>query len=41
MRRVTGGGPPAAIWHDYMTMALPRLKTEPIPVGDVAPPPPV
>ncbi|MFI4966265.1 MAG: transglycosylase domain-containing protein [Caulobacterales bacterium] len=40
MRRVTGGGVPAGIWRDYMTQALPRLKTEPIPGGDFAPPPP-
>jgi len=39
MRKVTGGGPPAAIWHDYMVQALPRLKVQPIPGGDVAPPP--
>jgi penicillin-binding protein 1A len=39
MRRVTGGGAPAAIWHDYMTAALPRLKVAPIPGGDFAPPP--
>ena len=36
MRRVTGGGPPATIWRDYMTGALPRLKVQPIP-GGVAP----
>ena len=40
MRKVTGGGPPAAIWHDYMTQALPRLNVQPIPGGDFAPPPP-
>lgn len=40
MRKVTGGGPPAAIWHNYMAAALPRLKVQPIPGGDVAPPPP-
>jgi len=39
MRRVTGGGVPAGIWHDYMVQALPRLKTVPIPGADVAPPP--
>jgi penicillin-binding protein 1A len=38
MRRVTGGGPPAAIWRSYMTQALPRLKVQPIPGADVAPP---
>jgi penicillin-binding protein 1A len=40
MRRVTGGGPPAQIWRAYMTEALPRLKVQPIPGGDVAPPQP-
>jgi penicillin-binding protein 1A len=39
MRKVTGGGPPAAIWHAYMAQALPRRKTEPIPGGDAPPPP--
>ena len=34
MRRVTGGGPPAAIWHDYMAQALPRLAAPTIPGGD-------
>jgi penicillin-binding protein 1A len=41
MRKVTGGGAPAGIWHDFMTAALPRLKVQPIPGGDFAPPPPV
>jgi penicillin-binding protein 1A len=40
MKKVTGGGAPAGIWHDYMAAALPRLKVQPIPGGDVAPPPP-
>jgi penicillin-binding protein 1A len=40
MKKVTGGGAPAGIWRDYMTAALPRLKTQPIPGGDIAPPPP-
>jgi penicillin-binding protein 1A len=40
MKKVTGGGAPAGIWHDYMTAALPRLKVQPIPGGDVPPPPP-
>jgi penicillin-binding protein 1A len=40
MRRVTGGGAPAGIWRDFMTAALPRLKTQPIPGGDLAPPEP-
>ena len=39
MKKVTGGGVPAGIWHDYMTQALPRLKTEGIP-GAAPPPPP-
>jgi penicillin-binding protein 1A len=34
MKKVTGGGPPAAIWHDYMTQALPRLAVQPIPGAD-------
>ncbi len=38
MKKVTGGGPPAAIWHDYMTQALPRLNVQPIPGADFAPP---
>ena len=38
MKRVTGGGAPAGIWHDYMTAALPRLRTEVIPGGAVTPP---
>jgi len=37
MKKVTGGGAPAGIWHDYMATALPRLKVQPIP-GGVAPP---
>ena len=36
MRRVTGGGAPAAIWRNYMAAGLPRLKVQPIP-GDVPP----
>jgi penicillin-binding protein 1A len=39
MKRVTGGGPPAAIWRAYMTQALPRLKVQPIPGGDYVPEP--
>ena len=39
MRRVTGGGAPAVIWRDFMTAALPRLKTEAIPGGVITPPP--
>ncbi len=40
MRKVTGGGAPAAIWHDYMQAALPRLKVQPIPGGVIDPAPP-
>jgi penicillin-binding protein 1A len=40
MKKVTGGGAPASIWHTYMAAALPRLKVQPIPGGDVVPPPP-
>jgi penicillin-binding protein 1A len=39
MKKVTGGGVPAGIWHDYMSQALPRLKTEGIPGADAPPPP--
>jgi penicillin-binding protein 1A len=35
MRKVTGGAAPAGIWHEYMTLALPRLAVQPIPGGDV------
>jgi len=31
MARVTGGGAPAGIWKDFMSQALPRLKTQDIP----------
>jgi penicillin-binding protein 1A len=37
MRKVTGGGPPAAIWRDYMAGVLPRLQSTPIPGGDYLP----
>jgi penicillin-binding protein 1A len=33
MRRVTGGGAPAEIWHGFMQAALPRLAAQPIPGG--------
>jgi penicillin-binding protein 1A len=33
MRRVTGGGAPAAIWKSFMSAALPRLRAQPIPGG--------
>ncbi|MDP3635420.1 transglycosylase domain-containing protein [Phenylobacterium sp.] len=39
MKGVTGGGAPAGIWRDFMTAALPRLKTQAIPGGTMAPPP--
>ena len=38
MRRVTGGGAPAEIWHSFMSAALPRLNAQAIP-GGAAPPP--
>jgi penicillin-binding protein 1A len=31
MRKVTGGGPPAEIWRNFMAQALPRLAARPIP----------
>ncbi len=37
MRRMTGGGAPAAVWQAFMSRALPRLRAEPIP-GGLAPP---
>jgi len=39
MRRVSGGGPPARIWKDFMSSALPRLNAQPIPGGTIDPPP--
>jgi penicillin-binding protein 1A len=39
MKRVTGGGAPAGIWHDFMTAALPRLRVQPIPGSVVQAPP--
>ena len=38
MRRVTGGGAPAEIWHNFMTAALPRLQAQAIPGGVIEPP---
>ena len=35
MKRVTGGGAPAGIWHDYMIATLPRLQTAAIPGSDI------
>ncbi|MBQ1543398.1 MAG: penicillin-binding protein 1A [Caulobacteraceae bacterium] len=40
MRSVTGGSSPAEIWRLFMAAALPRLKVQAIPGGDVAAPPP-
>ncbi|MBV8681340.1 MAG: penicillin-binding protein 1A [Caulobacteraceae bacterium] len=40
MRRVTGGGPPAEIWHNFMQAALPRLAAKAIPGGEAPPPAP-
>ncbi len=34
MRKVTGGGPPAEIWRNFMASALPRLAAQPIPGAD-------
>jgi penicillin-binding protein 1A len=39
MKRVTGGGPPAAIWREFMGAALPRLNVQPIPGGTAEIPP--
>jgi penicillin-binding protein 1A len=33
MRAVTGGGPPAEIWHDFMASTLPAMNVQPIPGG--------
>jgi penicillin-binding protein 1A len=38
MKGVTGGGAPAQIWKRFMGQALPRLKSQPIPGGVIAPP---
>jgi penicillin-binding protein 1A len=38
MKRVTGGGVPAAMWRAFMAQALPRLQVSAIP-GGAAPPP--
>jgi penicillin-binding protein 1A len=40
MKRVTGGGVPASIWHTFMASALPRLNVAAIPGGDAPGPPP-
>jgi len=36
MRRVTGGNAPARIWRTFMSAALPRLASRPIPDGPAA-----
>jgi penicillin-binding protein 1A len=40
MRKVTGGGIPAALWRAFMVQALPRLHVSAIPGGDAPPPTP-
>jgi len=40
MSKVTGGGAPAEIWHNFMAAALPRLAAQPIPGGGAAVPAP-
>ncbi len=40
MRRITGGIAPAALWHDYMRIALKRLPSQAIPPGAPPPAPP-
>jgi len=39
MKGVTGGNAPAEIWRNFMTAALPRLATQPIPGQAIAPAP--
>ncbi len=39
MAKVTGGGAPSEIWHNFMVAALPRLAAQPIP-GGASPTPP-
>ncbi|WP_309644535.1 PBP1A family penicillin-binding protein [Phenylobacterium sp.] len=36
MGRVTGGGPPAELWRDFMSVALKRVPKQPIPQGPAA-----
>ena len=38
MKKVTGGGAPAAAWHSFMAKALPRLQVTEIPGGPAPPP---
>ncbi|MEO8927596.1 MAG: PBP1A family penicillin-binding protein [Caulobacteraceae bacterium] len=40
MRKVTGGGAPAEIWHNFMAAALPRLAARSIPGGEAPAPAP-
>jgi penicillin-binding protein 1A len=40
MKKVTGGGAPAGIWHDFMAATLPRLQAQPIPGSELPPPQP-
>ena len=42
MKKVTGGGAPAGIWHTFMVATLPRLQSTPIPGSELpqALPPP-
>jgi penicillin-binding protein 1A len=41
MKKVTGGGAPAGIWHDYMAATLPRLQATPIPGSELPSPQPL
>ena len=40
MNKVTGGGAPAEIWHDFMAATLPRLAAQPIPGANAVGPAP-
>ena len=37
MKRVTGGGAPAALWRGFMTAVAKRIPVQPIPAGPPAP----
>jgi penicillin-binding protein 1A len=41
MKKVTGGGAPAGIWHDYMAATLPHLQATPIPGSELPTPQPL
>jgi penicillin-binding protein 1A len=41
MKKVTGGGAPAGIWHDFMAQVLPRLQAQPIPGSELPRPEPL